>query len=174
MKQKKTFNSILVVLMVCFLSQNIFGQESNSLENLMDRAEIIIIGTVAEINSQWNKDKTSILTFVKINIEENIKGNNAKKEITVRVLGGEVEEIRMHVSNSPEFKVGERYLCFLQKDTDNTFAITGWEAGKFISENGYWTNKTSKISYAKIVELKEKFKTIDNTTLIKTHNNGNY
>ena len=47
-------------------------------------------------------------------------------------------------------------------------------AGKFISENGYWTNKTSKISYAKIVELKEKFKTIDNTTLIKTHNNGNY
>jgi hypothetical protein len=66
MKQKKTFNSILVVLMVCFLSQNTFGQETNSLENLMDRAEIIIIGTVAEINSQWNNDKTSIWTFVKI------------------------------------------------------------------------------------------------------------
>ena len=154
MKQKKTFNSILVVLMVCFLSQNIFGQESNSLENLMDRAEIIIIGTVAEINSQWNKDKTSILTFVKINIEENIKGNNAKKEIIIRVLGGEVDDIGLDVSNSPKFKVDQQYLCFLQRDTDDTFAVTGWEAGKFISENGFWKNEIFKISNSKILELK--------------------
>jgi len=158
MKLKNKINSILIVLFFCFLSQNSFSQERNSLENLTKRADIIIIGTVKEINSRWNKDKTSIWIFVKINLEENIKGNNAKKEIFIRVLGGEVKDIGMAVSNSPEFKVDERYLCFLQKDTDSTFAVTGWESGKFVSKDGVWQNKTSKISNSQIIELKANIK----------------
>ncbi len=154
MKLKKNINAIIVVLMFCFISQNIFSQERNSLENLTKRADIIIIGIVKKIESQWNKDKTRIWSFVKIDLEEIIKGNYVQKEITIRVLGGEVEDIGMEVSNSPKFKVNEHFLCFLQKDSDNTFAVTGWEAGKYIRQNGLWQNKFAKISNSKIIELK--------------------
>lgn len=142
-------------MIFCLLSQNAFSQEKNSLENLTMRADIIIIGTVTEIKSQWNKDKTRIWSFVKINFEENIKGNNIQDEVTIRVLGGEIDGIGMKVSNSPEFELKQRFLCFLQKDTNNTFAVVGWEAGKFIFQNGIWSNKISKISNTKIIELKK-------------------
>ncbi|VAX26284.1 hypothetical protein MNBD_IGNAVI01-40 [hydrothermal vent metagenome] len=155
MKLKKSINLILVLFVFYFLTQNTFGQERNVLENLANRADIIIIGTVKEINYKWNEDKTSIWTFVRIDIEENIKGVKIQNGITIRVLGGEIGNIGMKVSNSPLFEVNRRYLCFLQKDSNETFAVSDWEAGKFVSKNGTWQNKMSVISNSQITAFKK-------------------
>jgi len=84
------------------------------LENLIDNADSIVIGTVAEHNSYWNDKHTRIYTSVVLSIEESLKGTTIER-VTVILPGGEVDEIGEWVSDMPSFDQGERVMIFLKK-----------------------------------------------------------
>ena len=84
------------------------------LSELVDGADALIVGTVLSKTSEWNHDRSSIITTVTIAVEESIKGEQVPEEVMVVVQGGEIDGIGQAVSDMPEFSIGERTLLFLQ------------------------------------------------------------
>ncbi len=114
------------------------GQETTSglmlkltLDDLVSGASYIIVGKVTRMSSQWNADRTRIYTSVTLSIEEQIKGDWNKNEITITVPGGKVGETVELVEDTAGFSVNERVLVFLTKE-DNTFSVFGGFQGKFV------------------------------------------
>jgi hypothetical protein len=109
--------------------------EKWTLEDLVLRADTILIGTVGEMQSAWNHNHTSIHTDVTIVPDQWIKGKTVAGPSVVRVPGGEVQGAAQDVSTAPSFQQGEKVIIFLQQGEDAQFHVTGGFQGKFIVEN---------------------------------------
>ena len=108
--------------------------EKLGLEDLTLAADCILVGTVEDIKSEWNRDRTIIYTHVKFSVENSIKGCLDQIEVTIRVPGGIVGEIAMQASTAPTFENEEKVLLFLEAEED-TFRILGGFQGKLIIED---------------------------------------
>jgi hypothetical protein len=91
----------------------------------------IFTGEVTALRSFWSggPDKI-ILTEVTVKTEEYLKGYEGDV-VKFTIHGGTVGDVTMTMSESPNFKVGEKVLLFL-KATDCRLA--GWYQGKYIIE----------------------------------------
>jgi hypothetical protein len=89
---------------------------------LVRNADCIAIGTVIERNSYWNEERSRIYTSVVLSVEDKLKGTANQGRIVVTVLGGEVEEIGLLVSNTPSFEQDERVVVFLKKLSESQCA----------------------------------------------------
>ncbi len=85
------------------------------LEDLVNGAASVVVGTVVERSSYWNDEHTGIYTSVVLLVEERLKGPASQDRITVTFPGGEVDEIGEWVSDMPSFDQGERVVVFLKK-----------------------------------------------------------
>ena len=85
------------------------------LEELINGADSVVVGTVVEHDSYWNDEHTRIYTSVLLSIEERLKGTADRDRVIVTSLGGEVDEIGLLVSEMPRFDQGERVVVFLKK-----------------------------------------------------------
>ncbi len=107
------------------------NQEMANLQNLTQRAEMIVVGRCTAIKSTWNAKRTLISTYVSYDVEETIKGGSRDQQIVVKTLGGTVGSITQMVVDGPTFEVGERALLFLTaSDEPATFRIQGLRRGK--------------------------------------------
>ncbi len=102
-----------------------------TLEDMANRADSIVVGSVVHSSSQWNADHTRIYTTVAIAVEESIKGAPGGNIITISVPGGEAEGITEWVSDTPSFALGERAVVFLEQLPDTRFEVYGQVQGKF-------------------------------------------
>ena len=104
-----------------------------SMEDITTSSEEIIQGKVKEITSQWNEEKTLIYSEIKIEVKEVIKGENKRKEIVIRQLGGKVGDLRLKVIGMPVFQEEEEVILFLKKDKKQLkkFYVNGLFQGKF-------------------------------------------
>ncbi|WP_440947841.1 hypothetical protein ACSAZL_06220 [Methanosarcina sp. T3] len=115
---------------------------------LANKSDVIVIGEVKEIlPGKWTTangkkpiivDDERIYTDVIIGVEEYLKNPQLSEEITVRVMGGEVGEDRVIVTDEAEFEPGEKVLLFLTREDPFTeklggehFRVTSWAHGKF-------------------------------------------
>jgi hypothetical protein len=105
--------------------------EKLDLEDLAVGADCILVGTVEDIKSEWNRDRTVIYTYIKFSVENSIKGCLDQKEVTIRVPGGQVGDISMHVPTAPTFEAGEKTLVFLEVEDDGSLHVPGGFQGKF-------------------------------------------
>lgn len=120
---------ILVVIAILFLfSSMAFGAViKKELSEFTAEADLIVVGEVKKIESRWNPGET-IFTYVTIATEQFLKGS-AGKEVTLRFPGGEVGGIGLKVSDTPNFKLGEKVKVFLKgKDI---YDIVGLSQGKY-------------------------------------------
>lgn len=106
-----------------------------SLEELVAKADLIVVGSVTEKKSQWNTDHSRIYTFVSIATEEAIKGASGKN-IVIKVAGGEAGGITQLSEDMPGFQTGERVLVFLEINDDGTTGVIGGWQGRIVIENG--------------------------------------
>lgn len=122
--------------------------EALTIDDLIDRAELIIIGEVkATLPSQWKgqneKDATNatpqeifeaegLFTDSLISIEQTLKGNIQEPIVRVRTFNGETEQLRWVSSIEPDYQVGQVYLLFLHKDTGPTQIV---DPGDYIAVN---------------------------------------
>ena len=83
-----------------------------SLADLVNRSGAIVIGRVEKTESFW-KDEI-IYTHVTITCTDSLLGSFKNDSLIVEVVGGEVGEIGMKVSDTPTFTVGTDVFLFLQ------------------------------------------------------------
>lgn len=95
-------------------------------EELSNRSEMIVIGTVKEIlPSKWTSAdgkrpngidsfslENSIYTDVTISVDKYLKNPSSSKEVTVRIDGGTVGNDTLEADYEPTFKPGEKVLLF--------------------------------------------------------------
>jgi hypothetical protein len=99
-----------------------------SVSELAARADTVVVGTVVDLTSAWNAERTAIHTDVTVAVDEVVKGA-AGRRVAFRIRGGEVGGIGMSTSVDPTFRVSERVVVFL--DTSTTPAtLTGLRQGK--------------------------------------------
>ncbi len=116
---------VIFILTFCLLTLLLWASSAHalmlkmSLEELTEGADTIVMGTVESTSSHWNDDRTSIYTVVEVSVEEGLKNEVGRKEITVIVPGGEAEGIIQMVSDMPNFIVGERVMLFLNELYEN-------------------------------------------------------
>lgn len=102
------------------------------LPTMSDYAGQVIVGRVAGLRSYWTTEPRRIETEVTLTDVEYLKGQRSEDGATfrLRVPGGTVGKLRMHVTCAPEFAVGQRWVLFLLP-TYRTHPVVGFEQGAF-------------------------------------------
>ena len=78
-------------------------------------ADYIIEATVVQVESRWNEERTSILTYSDLSIEEYIKGSLLPvNAIQIIIPGGTVEGVTQWVEDQPVFHQGKKVRLYLK------------------------------------------------------------
>lgn len=117
------------------LNANLVAQELLSLKQLVALSNRIVIGKVVGIEAQWDEARTRIWTYVRLRSEKFLKAPSFQSEVTIRVMGGELNGLGLAVSHAPTFQEGERVLVFLQENDRGVFDVVGWVQGKYTFKN---------------------------------------
>jgi hypothetical protein len=75
-----------------------------SLDELVERSEIIVAGEVVDLRAAWTADRSEIFTTVTFRPNRRFKGG-ARSLIRFRTPGGTVGDTRLTVTHSPVFSV---------------------------------------------------------------------
>ncbi len=139
-------NGVLIFLLLTefFAPQASALMVRKSIEELTSEADSILIGKVKKMESRWNEEKTLIYTYVTISVKEHTKtlsGMAEVKEVVVRVRGGEVGDIGLKVSDTPQFREGEEVFLFLRMEKMPLFSVAGLFQGKYSIEDGIAKNR---------------------------------
>ena len=90
----------------------------------------IVIGRVTGTQARWNDAHTKIVTEIKVEVSESLKGEPSTT-LTLTQLGGEVDGARYTVPGCPAFHPGEEVLLFVWRDTQGRAQVNGLAQGKF-------------------------------------------
>jgi hypothetical protein len=93
-------------------------------------ADAIVQGTVTSLQPRWTQDHHRIITDVRIEVTEAIKGA-PPKTLVVMQPGGVVGDVGQRVAGTAQFEAGEEVVLFLEKRGAERFAIVGMSQGKF-------------------------------------------
>jgi hypothetical protein len=130
------FVFILILLFFANVQASSLVTRALSIAELTRRSDIIVLGTVTSIASDWNVNRTAIETRIDLKIEEIFKGRADHGRITFHQLGGVVGEIASSVSEAASFEEGERVAVFLFRNDRERLQLVGFFQGKFVVERG--------------------------------------
>lgn len=125
------------------------------LEDITSRSEAIIRGSVKDVESRYNEERTKIFTYSIIEVKDTIKGKTPPV-FTVRTYGGQVGDICMKVPGMPVFKRGEEILLFIKRNED-FWHVVGMAQGKYSiikdeNNNEFLINDLKDIFFKKVNE----------------------
>ncbi len=137
-------STMFMALNLIFIPR-IHAQETNvNLQKFTQESDAIITGKVINKKSEWNSDKSRILTHVRIEVAEYLKGKEGNN-IVVTYPGGEIGDVGEIYSHMPDFADNEEVLLFVKKDSGDSFRVYGGEEGK-LSITTDPGNKNKRIS----------------------------
>ncbi len=106
-----------------------------SLDDLASFATQVVRGRVLDIESRW--DDRLIYTDVEVEVADCLKGPCEERVVSVRVLGGAVDDLVMDVDGVARFALGEEVLLFLEAHPTGVHVRTvGMAQGKFRLDGG--------------------------------------
>jgi len=112
--------------------------EALSISTLVKASTSIIRGEVIDTQAMWSESGDAIVTRATIRVQSDFKRQVSEELVTVEYLGGEVGEIGMMVSDSPQMFAGEEVIIFLEPSEASTdqqrFHVVGSAQGKFTLE----------------------------------------
>ena len=110
-----------------------------SLEEMTRGAEVIVLGTVDEVEAAWTPDRSMIVTRVTVAVEKPLKGG-PRALVAFEVPGGRVGDTTLVASGAPIFRRGERVLLFLDRGRGpgepeeaaraRPLGVAGWNLGR--------------------------------------------
>jgi len=131
----KRFSLLLAVAVVALLcSQAAFATtvQKLSLQDLTKRSESIVMARVTDAVSAWDAGHKEIYTTYTLQILNAVKGRKGESVVTIRQIGGTVDNIASIVPGMPSFKRGEQVVVFLtQKDAAGYPWVMGLQQGKY-------------------------------------------
>ena len=113
-----------------------------SLADLAKKSETIVLARVEDETARWEDGKKEIYTYITLRVLDPVKGLSRKGEngkspkneetITIRQLGGTVDNMTSIVPGMPSFKRGEEVVLFLSaKDAKGYPWVVGLQQGKY-------------------------------------------
>jgi len=101
-------------------------------EELVSEAVIITRGEVIGVRAEWRDrgNDSPIVTRVTVRVEQTLKGD-ATPQLELEFLGGTIGNLTLEVSDSPQFKVGERDFLFINNAGHPTSPLVGFFAGRW-------------------------------------------
>ena len=103
------------------------------LPELATEAKEIVQAKVTAIVPQWNKDHSVIHTYIRLNILDDLIGDDEDNEIIVKVIGGTIGTQSLTIEGSARYQVGEENVLFLFQDPLNLtlYQTIGMYQGKY-------------------------------------------
>jgi hypothetical protein len=103
-----------------------------SFAQLVSDAPVILVTRVAECRAQWEDygESRLIITRVTLAVDDVLKGS-ASAALIVEVVGGTMGEVTLRVSDTPEFRVGDRDVLFLTAAPHAVSPLVGSTEGRF-------------------------------------------
>ena len=122
----------LAVIVSAMIHVPIASSQSAALttEDLTSRADVIVVGKVTGLTSEWNSDRSRIYSLVTISIDEHIKGNESQSAVTVSTPGGEIDGVGEVYSHTARFKTDEQVVVFAAADAQGVMRVVGGDEGK--------------------------------------------
>jgi hypothetical protein len=100
-------------------------------EDLARRAEVVALGRVNDVSSEWNENRSMIRTRVTLAVGQYVKGTGTGATLVIYVPGGEVDGVGEMYSHMATFKKDEQVLVFAEKDQQGRYRVSGGQQGKF-------------------------------------------
>lgn len=137
-----------------------------AIRQLTTRSEVVAIGTVTGLQSEWNTAKTGIITHATVRVNEYVKGNPGQTTVTITYPGGEVGKEGELYSHSVSFQKNEEVLIFARKDSEGNYKVLDGDQGKLRVTKDLTTGRkmvsaTMSIDDIKL-QVKEVMKTQEN------------
>ena len=108
--------AILVLVWWGFEAVPLFGQSRILTTNdLTNQADVVAVGKVSAMKSEWNTDKTRIVTRVTVSVHEYLKGGG-EQQMSILTPGGEIGEIGEIYSGTARFTENEEVVVFARKE----------------------------------------------------------
>jgi hypothetical protein len=127
--------SLSLFLPLLLWCQSATTQGTIQTEQLIRESDVIVVGKVGALKSEWNADRSRIQTVVTINVDEAVKGS-AGGALSVVIPGGEVDGVGEWYSHSVRFQDTEEVVVFAKKDPKGVMRVTSGEHGKFLVKEG--------------------------------------
>jgi hypothetical protein len=103
-----------------------------TLSDLAKKSESIVLARVEDQSSRWDDNHKEIYTFITLHVLEPVKGAKGETTITLRQLGGSVDNLISVVPGMPTFRKGEEVVLFLSpKDGAGYPWVMGLQQGKY-------------------------------------------
>lgn len=104
-----------------------------SREALVRQSDLVVRCTVVSRKSGWNVQRTQILTWTTLRVDEYLKGAGPA-ELTLRQLGGEVDGLVTEVPGDAHVLPGERAVLFLRRGDGVVFLTALAQAAYLVTE----------------------------------------
>jgi len=114
----------LALTLACSQSRVLTTQE------LTDQSDVVAVGTVSAVQSEWNADKTRIITRVNIRVREFLKGGEPDQSLVVVTPGGEVGDVGEIYSTTVRFNRDEEVVVFAHRKSGRHHEVAGGNQGK--------------------------------------------
>ncbi|OGJ89091.1 MAG: hypothetical protein A2268_08825 [Candidatus Raymondbacteria bacterium RifOxyA12_full_50_37] len=140
------------------------------LDELSTESEMIVQAKVTSTVTQWTKDNTQIVTYIRANIVDDLISDKEDNEIILAQPGGKVGVVTMEIEGTTTYKVGDDNILFLRKDPSmpGTWQTIGLYQGKYkIYKDASGVQRVAQEIDGKVVLYK---RTAD-TTPVETGNN---
>lgn len=110
-------------------------QKAKSLDELALEADVVAVGRVTGLKSEWDARKTRIYTRVTLSVDEYVKeGGERATSVTILTPGGEVDDVGEVYTHVPTFKQNEEVVVFLRAADSGTYRVASGTQGKFLVE----------------------------------------
>jgi hypothetical protein len=117
--------------------------EERSLRAVVEEAHSIVHGTVISTSSRWTENRSMIVTDVRIEVHDVLKGDPAA-EVVVTQPGGKVGRLRVEADGASAFRAGDETILFLRRGKQGRSHVVGLFQGHFRVETDRRGNKMVK------------------------------
>ncbi len=136
-----------------------------SLQELTKKSDSIVMARGDDAVSSWDAAHKEIYTFYTLSVLQPVKGNRGGTTVTIRQLGGTVDNVMSIVPGMPSFKKGEEVVVFLtQKDAAGYPWVMGLQQGKYTVSTGKNGVKMVRNDLSGTELLTKSGKHVDSTT----------
>jgi hypothetical protein len=130
----KYFGIWIVLLLMPICYGNATSVREVTMDEMLQQSQFVFEGTVTAIETQENSQKR-IHSYVTFEITDIIKGEYHSNIITLRFLGGTVDDVTLVVSDMRLPQEGEHGIYFVESlDRFQVNPLYGWSQGHFIVE----------------------------------------
>ena len=143
---KLAVSHLLAALALFALPAHATTFEPLGFDQLTARAEQIFVGTVTEANPTRTARGMIVTDFVFTDLE-GVKGDVSAKT-SLRMAGGTVGRNTLTIPGAPTFRVGERYLVFVEGNGKVLFPTLGGPQGIFRMKYDNEKSRTVVVDYA--------------------------